>query len=173
MTRILLSVLLAVGFACATLAGETAAPKTKDAAKDWDEKKDGPRPAQLKCPITNTNVAVLMDGRFRPAVGFIAIEGFRFAVSRRNDAAEKAKEADPKDIFAALAKNGDAAVPVSPVCPVMGYKVKQDLYTQKDGRRIFVCCKGCIARVERRWDTMLAKVKELSEQPVPKDLKEM
>ena len=166
MTRILLSVLLLAGIACA---GEKAAPQTKDA----NEK----RPVQILCPITNEALPELVIQRSRtvlvtpPDGTMIVIDGFIFRV-RDKDAAEKAK-ADPKATFAALAKNGDAAVPVSPVCPVMGNKVNLDLYTQKDGRRIYVCCKPCIARVEKNWNAMLAKVKELSEQETPKDVKEM
>ena len=160
MTRILLSVLLVAGFAYAARAGEAA-------KKDTDEKK--PRPAQVLCPITNANVFEWPISSRDPET--VVIDGFTFLV-RDKDAAKKAAD-NPKAVFAALAKNKDAAVPVSPVCPQMGYKVNQDLYAQKDGRRIYVCCKGCITPVERRWNDALKKVNELSKQPVPEDLKGM
>jgi len=34
-------------------------------------------------------------------------------------------------------------------CPVMGGKINKDLYVDHDGRRIYVCCKGCIAAVKK------------------------
>ncbi len=32
------------------------------------------------------------------------------------------------------------------VCPVMGGKINRDVYADYDGRRIYFCCSGCIAR---------------------------
>lgn len=33
-------------------------------------------------------------------------------------------------------------------CPVMGGKVDKSLYADVDGKRIYVCCPGCVAKVK-------------------------
>jgi len=33
-------------------------------------------------------------------------------------------------------------------CPVMGGKINKSLYADVNGKRIYVCCKGCIAKVK-------------------------
>ena len=35
------------------------------------------------------------------------------------------------------------------VCPVMGGKVNKDLYVDAQGKRIYVCCGGCIGAVKK------------------------
>ena len=34
------------------------------------------------------------------------------------------------------------------VCPVMGGKIDKNLYVDADGKRIYVCCRGCIEKVK-------------------------
>jgi len=33
-------------------------------------------------------------------------------------------------------------------CPVMGGKISKDLYVEHDGKRIYVCCPGCIGKIK-------------------------
>lgn len=33
-------------------------------------------------------------------------------------------------------------------CPVMGGKINKKLYYDYDGKRIYVCCKGCISKIK-------------------------
>ncbi|NQU39552.1 MAG: hypothetical protein HQ523_06335 [Lentisphaerae bacterium] len=40
-------------------------------------------------------------------------------------------------------------VVVQTTCPVMGGKIKQDLYVDHEGKRVYVCCKGCIAKLQK------------------------
>lgn len=35
------------------------------------------------------------------------------------------------------------------ICPVMGGEVNKNLYVDYDGKRIYVCCKGCIETVKK------------------------
>lgn len=42
----------------------------------------------------------------------------------------------------------DAAKPQT-ACPVMGGAVKKDLFVDYAGKRIYVCCTGCIATVRQ------------------------
>ncbi len=41
-------------------------------------------------------------------------------------------------------------------CPVMGGKINKSLYVEKDGKRIYVCCKGCLTKVEKNFDKYAA-----------------
>ena len=34
------------------------------------------------------------------------------------------------------------------VCPVMGGKINKNLYVEADGKRIYICCAGCIEKVK-------------------------
>jgi len=64
-----------------------------------------------------------------------------------------------------------AAVPQS-TCPAMGGPVSKELYVEKGGRRIYVCCGGCVATVKGDFDKFARKIEaggetvEVVKQPV-------
>jgi YHS domain-containing protein len=47
------------------------------------------------------------------------------------------------------AKSDSPARKEQTTCPVMGGKVDKSLYLDVDGKRIYVCCKGCIATLQK------------------------
>ncbi len=58
--------------------------------------------------------------------------------------------------FAAVAAEGDKPqagdqdgakkeVKVQTTCPVMGNKINKDIYVDHDGKRVYLCCKACVA----------------------------
>jgi len=49
---------------------------------------------------------------------------------------------------AAEAKPAEQAVKQQTVCPVMGGKIDPKLYVEQDGKRIYLCCQGCVAPVK-------------------------
>ncbi|MDA3924427.1 MAG: hypothetical protein PF904_07000 [Kiritimatiellae bacterium] len=52
-------------------------------------------------------------------------------------------------LFAVEAKNKPAQTVVAQkTCPVMGGKIDKSLYVDADGKRVYVCCAGCIAKVK-------------------------
>lgn len=51
--------------------------------------------------------------------------------------------APAKDAKVAKAKNPQK------MCPVMGGKIDKKLFVDADGKRIYVCCSGCIAEVKK------------------------
>jgi len=59
------------------------------------------------------------------------------AVANEHPVAEKTKAAQP------------AKITLQTMCPVMGGKINKDLYVDHDGKRIYVCCKGCIAPIKK------------------------
>ena len=42
----------------------------------------------------------------------------------------------------------DSAAPSQPqtVCPVMGGKINTNLFVDAEGKRVYVCCKGCLGK---------------------------
>ncbi len=37
---------------------------------------------------------------------------------------------------------------VQATCPIMGGKINKSLYVDHDGKRIYVCCQGCVGKVK-------------------------
>lgn len=48
-------------------------------------------------------------------------------------------------------------------CPVMGSKINKDLYVDHEGKRIYLCCKGCIAPVKEDPAKYIKVVEEAGE----------
>jgi hypothetical protein len=45
-------------------------------------------------------------------------------------------------------------------CPVMGGKINKDLFVDVEGKRIYVCCGGCIGAVKENPDKYMQKPEE-------------
>jgi hypothetical protein len=43
-------------------------------------------------------------------------------------------------------------------CPVMGGKINKNLYVEHDGKRVYVCCKGCIGAVQKEPEKYIKKL---------------
>jgi hypothetical protein len=45
----------------------------------------------------------------------------------------------------------DTAAPSQPqtVCPVMGGKINKNLFVDHDGKRVYICCKGCLPKLKQ------------------------
>jgi len=52
-------------------------------------------------------------------------------------------------------------------CPVMGGKIIKTQYVDVKGKRVYVCCPGCIAKVKTDPAKYLAKIKASGETPAP------
>ena len=50
-------------------------------------------------------------------------------------------------------------------CPVMGGTINRDLYVEQDGKRIYVCCAGCLETVEKEFNKQVARLEQLGEKP--------
>ncbi len=51
-----------------------------------------------------------------------------------------------------------AEVKLQTICPVMGGEVNKKLFVDAEGKRIYVCCKGCIAPVKKDPKQYIAKL---------------
>jgi len=45
-------------------------------------------------------------------------------------------------------KEGEAIKPQN-TCPVMGGKIKKTIFADHDGKRVYFCCKGCVATFKK------------------------
>lgn len=115
----------------------------------------GERAAQTLCPVTGKKLATVTS----PVE--VRANGFRFQVADVASSEKALKE--PAKAFAALARNSEAAEPVSQACPVMGNRINRSLFIQKNGYRVYICCKGCTKRVENNWEGTLWKLEEQAE----------
>ncbi|MCD8138303.1 MAG: hypothetical protein LUE17_00725 [Planctomycetaceae bacterium] len=126
----------------------------------------GENPAQRICPVTQKPLATVAH----PVR--VQVEGFTFLVADEASRAA-AMESSPSALFAALAKNGDAAEPVSQACPIMGNRINLGLAVQKDGYRVYLCCKGCAKRVQNNWDATLRTLRDQADVGDPENLPAM
>ena len=58
--------------------------------------------------------------------------------------------------FSALAK--EVAAKAQTKCPVMGGKINKAQYADVQGKRIYVCCVGCIAKIKADPDTYIKQL---------------
>jgi rhodanese-related sulfurtransferase/YHS domain-containing protein len=61
-------------------------------------------------------------------------------------------------------KAADGGETPQKTCPVMGGKINKELYTDVKGKRVYVCCKGCIAKVEKNPEKYLAVLEKRGEE---------
>lgn len=45
-------------------------------------------------------------------------------------------------------------------CPVMGYTINKDLYTDYEGKRVYFCCASCPAAFEKDPEGYIKKMEE-------------
>ena len=62
-------------------------------------------------------------------------------------------------------ENVVAKVKPQSTCPVMGGKVNRNIYADVNGYRIYVCCAGCVSKIEEEPDTYIQKIKDAGETP--------
>ncbi|NLD98850.1 MAG: hypothetical protein GX640_03170 [Fibrobacter sp.] len=48
-------------------------------------------------------------------------------------------------------------------CPVMGSPIRKDLFVDVDGKRIYICCGGCIEPIKKDPQMYINKLKEMGE----------
>ena len=139
-------------------------------AHDHGEEKQAPQAAdapdneinlQTNCPIMDghpidRNLYVDHDGKRI----YVCCQGCLDPV--RNDPAKHIKALEDQGIT--LAKPQTA-------CPVMGGAINRNQYVDHDGKRIYVCCQGCLAPIRRDPAKYIQKLEKegVSLDPVPQD----
>jgi YHS domain-containing protein len=65
------------------------------------------------------------------------------------------------------AKQGAEKLKPQTTCPVMGGAINKDLYVDAKGKRIYVCCKGCLETVREDPAAALKTLEERGEKAAP------
>ena len=72
-------------------------------------------------------------------------------------------KADPEKYFAQFAKEGVVLESVQKSCPVSDEEINPKVYTDYKGRRVYFCCKKCIATFQEDPEKYLKKLPGLTE----------
>jgi len=130
--------LLAVLLAPAQPSHGAAVP---EAAMEQGETQAAPKAApkfQTNCPV--------MGGKIDPDL-YVDHEGQRIYLCCKG--CEAAVKKDPKAYIEKLEAEGVTVAKVQTLCPIMGTKIDPALYVDHDGKRVYVCCQGCLGAVQR------------------------
>ena len=60
-------------------------------------------------------------------------------------------------------QSSDAVLKPQESCPIMGEPINKKLFVEQDGKRIYVCCTGCIAKVKANFPVCESKLASLGE----------
>jgi len=108
--------------------------------------------AQTSCPVTGEPISL---------TSYVDVEGKR-VYTCCGVCNEKVK-ADPAKYIGKLESEGVtlAKTPVAQsVCPVMGGPINRELFVDAGGKRIYVCCSGCIEKVKADPATYITKLEQ-------------
>jgi len=72
---------------------------------------------------------------------------------------------DPKKYIKQLEDKGVTVAKLQETCPVMGGKINKDLFVDHAGKRIYVCCQGCIDAVKKSPAKYIEKLADKGEVP--------
>jgi YHS domain-containing protein len=117
-----------------------------DEAKE--EKKKELKP-QTVCPV--------MGGKINKA-SYADHEGQRIYVCCAGCLAPLKKDA-PKYIKK-MAENGEKPATLQTMCPVMGGKINKKDFIDHDGKRIYICCAGCLAPLKKDPSKYIKKMED-------------
>ena len=67
---------------------------------------------------------------------------------------------EPQKYIAKLEAEGVTLAKVQTTCPVMGGKIDKQQYVDHDGKRIYVCCAGCIGKIKAEPAKYIAKLEQ-------------
>jgi YHS domain-containing protein len=69
-------------------------------------------------------------------------------------------KADPDEYIEKLEDEGVTVAKLQTHCPVMGGKINTAQYADVKGKRIYVCCPGCIGKIEAAPEKYIAKLEK-------------
>ena len=102
--------------------------------------------AQAPAPITLQKLCPVMGGKVNRDL-YVDYEGKRVYVCCKGCIDTLMK--DPAKYIKQLEAEGVTVATLQSACPVMGGKVNKDLYVDYEGKRIYVCCQGCIGPLKK------------------------
>lgn len=128
-------------------------PTPADTAKERAAKTKNPAAENALKP--QTTCPVMKGAAINPDL-YVDYEGKRIHVCCAG--CDHVVKTDPEAAIATLAEQGQA--PRQALCPVMNRPIDTEQYVDHEGQRIYVCCAGCVARVEDDPEAVLEKLHE-------------
>ena len=99
-----------------------------------------------KAKITPQTTCPVMGGKINKGL-YVDHDGKRIYMCCKGCTAALKK--DPKKYIKKLENQGVTLTKVQTICPVMGGKINKTLYVDHDGKRIYMCCKGCTKALKK------------------------
>ena len=90
-------------------------------------------------------------------LGLLAI-GAYLAVTAEDKGATEKKSPSEKSSEAVQKKK---VIPLQSTCPIMGGTINKKLYFDYEGKRIYVCCEGCIDAVKKDPEAAIKKIESM------------
>jgi len=155
MKKIVIAAIAGILVAGVVVAGEHPAPA------DGEKVPEPKITLQTTCPV--------MGGKINKDL-YVDHDGKRIYMCCKGCTASLKK--DPKKYIEKLEGQGVTVATFQTTCPVMGGKINKDLYVDHDGKRIYMCCKGCAASLKKEPEKYVEKMEEegivLDRVPPPK-----
>jgi len=85
---------------------------------------------------------------------------FTTGCAKPKEDAETGPPPNEKAEMEAMQKQNEKQSKPQTVCPVMEKAINKDLYADVEGKRIYVCCAGCIATIKKDPAKYVAKAQE-------------
>jgi len=104
---------------------------------------------QTTCPA--------MGGKINKAL-YVDYKGKRIYLCCKGCIAPVTK--DPAKYIEKLESEGVTVAKLQTTCPVMGGKINKKQYADVEGKRIYVCCPGCIAKIKADPETYIKKLED-------------
>lgn len=86
---------------------------------------------------------------------FVDAEGYRIYVCCPG--CDETIEEDPQSYIDEMKEAGVQPYRLQTHCPIMDLEINRDLYHDHEGKRIYICCPGCMDEVEERADEIIAE----------------
>lgn len=145
----------------------------KMAMESKDSLKEAPAlHAQTTCPVTGDKINKKLFVDYQGRRIYVCCEGCIAAVKKDPEKYISKLEAsgqsvvitDSSKVKAQEKKVSQKMVPQK-TCPVMGNPINKDLYVDYKGKRIYVCCGGCIDPIKNDPEKYLKKLSDMGEMP--------
>ena len=125
------------------------APEGEETPTHDHDEHDEDHTFQTKCPVMGG--AIDRDH-------FVDVEGYRIYVCCPG--CDDVIEEDPQSYIDEMKEAGIQPYRLQTHCPIMDFEIDRDLYHDHEGKRIYICCPGCMDEVKERADEIITEQRE-------------
>ena len=111
--------------------------------------------AKTKAKVKPQTVCPVMGGKINKSL-YVDYKGQRIYMCCKGCTAALKK--DPVKYIKKIVARGETPAKLQTTCPVMGGKINRKQYVDHDGKRIYVCCPGCIPKIKAAPQKYISKL---------------